>query len=97
MTSIFSPAYFSGTVTINCGSGQKQVAPGFYWINATDKGTSLSVLADNPADYRIDPAELKDFSVYINPDGSLSNAYVDTGLLDDSSVGAGGFSGGNMG
>lgn len=89
--------YFSGTVTINCGSGPKQVAPGFYWINATDKGTSLSVLADNPADYRIDPAELKDFSVYINPDGSLSNAYVDTGLLDDSSVGAGGFSGGNMG
>lgn len=89
--------YFSGSVQINLGRSTKTVAPGFYWIQATDNGTSLAELADNPADHAIDPEELKDYSIYINPDGSLSNAYVDTGLLDNNSVGAGGFSGGSMG
>lgn len=89
--------YFSGYVQINLGRSTKTVAPGFYWIQATDNGTSLAELADNPADHAIDPEELKDYSIYINPDGSLSNAYVDTGLLDNNSVGAGGFSGGSMG
>lgn len=89
--------YFSGSVQINLGRSTKTVAPGFYWIQATDNGTSLAELADNPADHAIDPEELKAYSIYINPDGSLSNAYVDTGLLDNNSVGAGGFSGGSMG
>lgn len=74
----------------------KSVAPGFYYIPATADGTSLSKLADNPDEYRIEPDSLKDYSIYINPDGTLSNAYVDTGIEDNSSVGVGGFSGGNM-
>jgi len=93
--------YFSGTVKITYGglfsSRTKTVSPGFYWIEATPNPTSLSVLADNPMGYAIDPEVLKEYSVYINPDGTLSNAYVDTGLLDNNTVGAGGFSGGSMG
>lgn len=88
--------YFSGSVKINLGGTPKTVAPGFYWIQATDNGTSLTKLAENPAAYAIDPEELRDYSVYINPDGTLSNSYVDTGLLDNTNAGIGGFSGGNM-
>ncbi len=93
--------YFANTVNITYGNlfgGSKTVsiAPGFYWMAATDSGTSLSVLAENPSAYEVNPEILKDYSVYINPDGSLSNAYVDTGLLDNNNATAGGFSGGSM-
>lgn len=96
--------YFANSVKINYKqywlfipvTRTKTVSPGFYYISATPDGTSLSKLADSPDDYRVDPGELKNYSIYINPDGSLSNAYVDTGLLDSNSVGAGGFSGGSM-
>jgi hypothetical protein len=53
-------------------------------------------LADNPNNYRIDPDELKEYSIYINDDGTLSNAYVDTGLEDNNSPAVGGFSGGSI-
>ena len=96
--------YFANDVKINYKqywlffpvTSTKTVSQGFYYISATPDGTSLSKLADRPDDYRVDPEELKNYSIYINPDGSLSNAYVDTGLLDSNSVGAGGFSGGSM-
>ena len=74
----------------------KTIAPGFYYIAADPNGTGLSKLADNPNTYLVAAEDLKDYSIYINPDGSLSNAYVDTGIEDNSSVGVGGFSGGNM-
>ena len=75
---------------------EELIAPGFYYILASDDGTSLSKLAENPDDYKVKPEDLKNYSVYINADGSLSNAYVDTGLFDNNSVGLGGFSGGSV-
>ena len=88
--------YFADSVRINLGGSTKTVSPGFYWLDATDNGTSLTVLADNPNNYRIDPDELKEYSIYINDDGTLSNAYVDTGLEDNNSPAVGGFSGGSI-
>lgn len=90
--------YFAGQTTLKFGyfSEGKTIAPGFYHIPATAGGTSLSKLADNPDSFKVLPEELKDYSIYINADGSLSNAYVDTGLFDNNSVGFGGFSGGSV-
>lgn len=75
----------------------KEISSGFYYISATDDGTNLRELAEDPNSYLIDPSVLSDYSIYIKPDGSLSNAYVDTGLFDNTSTGLGGFSGGNVG
>ena len=56
---------------------------------------------DNPNDdtstYRINPADLPKYSIYIKEDGTLSDAYVDTGLIGNSNLGESGFSGGNVG
>lgn len=56
---------------------------------------------DNPNDdtdaYRINPADLPKYSIYIKSDGTLSDAYVDTGLIGNSDLGESGFSGGNVG
>ena len=80
--------FFENTITIK---------KGFYYIPASDGGTSLLELAAKKDQYRIDETELKNYSVYIDPaTGTLSNAYVDTGLYDSDSTGLGGFSGGNM-
>ena len=46
---------------------------------------------------RIDPAELPKYSIYIKQDGTLSDAYVDTGLIGNGDLGESGFSGGNVG
>ena len=56
---------------------------------------------DNPNDatnvYRINPADLPKYSIYIKQDGTLSDAYVDTGLIGNGDLGESGFSGGNVG
>ena len=75
---------------------------GFYYIEAKNGGTSLIDVAKDVAEngedsvYYLDPEELPQYSVYINPDGTLSNAYVDTGLEDNNSPAVGGFSGGSI-
>ena len=46
---------------------------------------------------RIDPAELPKYSIYIKEDGTMSDAYVDTGLIGNGDLGESGFSGGNVG
>lgn len=70
---------------------------GFYKIDAEPGGTSLITIAKNAEDYKITTDELKDSAVYIDPQtGKISNAYVDTGIYDNDSVGLGGFSGGSM-
>lgn len=88
--------YFSSTVRINLGDSVRTVSPGFYWIDATDDGTSLTILANNPQNYKIAPEALKNHSIYINPDGSLGNAYIGTGLEGVNSATVGGFSGGSI-
>lgn len=87
----YKPHLFSWSKTV-------ELSPGFYFVAADDDGTSLTDIAEDPDDYRIaNLEELKDYSVYIDPEtGNLSNAYVDTGLFDNESAGLGGFSGGNM-
>jgi len=73
------------------------VEKGFYYIPASDEGTTLLKLASHKDEYKINEESLKNYSVYIDPEtGSLSNAYVDTGIFDNSTVGLGGFSGGSM-
>ena len=70
---------------------------GFYYVPAAQSGnTALSTIVTNLSQYQIATETLKDYSVYVNPDGSLSNAYVDTGLYDSESAGEGGFSGGKV-
>lgn len=47
--------------------------------------------------FRVAKEELSALSVYINPnDGTLSNAYVDTGIYDSEGVGMSGFTGGSV-
>lgn len=74
----------------------KNIQPGFYYISAVDGGTSISSLVDKTP---LTEADLEAMSIYIDANGNLSNAYVDTGLYDNSGsgLGNGGFSGGNMG
>jgi len=85
------------------------IPSGFYYIPASDEGTSLKVLADIPSGvygtindtdkvHRINPNDLSKYSVYINKEtGAMSDAFVDTGLIGNSDLGESGFSGGNMG
>ena len=85
---------------------------GFYFIPARDGGTSITELAKLPDDpesmsyyekptdvnaQRINPADLPKYSIYIKQDGTLSDAYVDTGLIGNGDLGESGFSGGNVG
>ena len=85
------------------------IPSGFYYIPASDEGTSLKVLADIPSGvygtindtdkvHRINPNDLSKYSVYINKEtGAMSDAFVDTGLIGNSDLGESGFSGGNVG
>ena len=86
------------------------IPKGFYYIYSKEGGTSIKELADlfdrdrNPLSenkdqkpYRVYPEELTQYSIYVNEDGTLSDAFVDTGLEDYDSSAVGGFSGGNMG
>lgn len=96
----FIPYLYNETVTIS---------KGFYYVYSLDGGTSLKTLAtdlftgnnldDNTEKkpFKVDSNSLKDYSIYIDKDGNISNAYVDTGLFDNTSTGLGGFSGGNVG
>ena len=91
--------YFERAVTIKVRSltdwGDYTIPAGFYYVTAN--GTNLITIAKNPANYRIDEEKLRSLTVYIDPtDGSMSNAYVDTGIYDDKVGAIGGFSGGNM-
>lgn len=81
---------------------------GFYYIPASKDGTNINKLAEvadkeygTIADidkiHRINPADLSKYSIYIKSDGTLSDAYVDTGLIGNSDLGESGFSGGNVG
>jgi hypothetical protein len=47
--------------------------------------------------HRINPEKLGDYSIYIKKNGTMSNAYVDTGLIGNSDLGESSFSGGNVG
>lgn len=79
---------------------------GFYYIYAKDGGTGVTKLATDlftgsdlnentqKKPYKVDEATLEQYSIYINRDGTLSNAYVDTGLYDDNNATTGGFYGG---
>ena len=89
-------------------SKEVNISKGFYYIYATTNGTSLTALTDlftgtdltqntSQKPYRVDPASLAEYSIYVNEDGTLSDSYVDTGLEDNNSTAVGGFSGGNMG
>lgn len=70
------------------------IQQGFYRVPATERGTSLSELASNSANYRVDQESLKNSAVYVDPDtGELSNAYVDTGIYTDDGLGGGFFGG----
>lgn len=105
--------YFEGDVNFTYREGWQsktaRIEKGFYYVYAKDEGTSLKDLAtnlfegDNLNDnvdkkpYRIDPSSLKNYSVYIDSEGNISNAYVDTGIWDNTNTGLGGFSGGNVG
>lgn len=85
------------------------IKQGFYYVYSLDNGTSLKTLATDlftgdkleenteKKPFKVDPNSLKDYSIYIDKDGNISNAYVDTGLFDNTSTGLGGFSGGNVG
>lgn len=84
------------------------LSAGFYYIPASKNGTNITELAKLPEGvfgtfddidmiHRINPADLPKYSIYINPDGTMSNAYVDTGLIGNSDLGESGFSGGNVG
>lgn len=85
---------------------QGTIEAGFYFIPATEDGISLTelrngVVSPTPVEgkpYKVGLESLKNFSVVINTDGSLSsNAFVDPGIYDNTSTGLGGFSGGNVG
>lgn len=47
--------------------------------------------------YRVNPLTLKEYSVYIDTEGNISDAYVETGLFSNDTLGVGGFSGGSVG
>ena len=74
-----------------------EINPGFYSVKADPSGTSLKAIAEGikngDDDYVVDADELKDYAVYIDADGNISNAYVDTGLFTGDGT-LGGFSGG---
>lgn len=101
--------YFAGDVDITRNitifgytaiNDTKKITAGFYYVPATAEGTSLTALMDKDSDgnylYKIDPATLKDYSIYIDENGNISDAYVDTGIYDNNIVGDGGFSGGKV-
>jgi hypothetical protein len=80
------------------------IVSGFYFIPATDNGTSITALTDLGTEknnqgkpWAIDPADLPKYSIYIKQDGTMSDAYVDTGLIGNGDLGESGFSGGNVG
>lgn len=80
------------------------IPSGFYFIPAKEGGTSITALTDlgveNNTDgkpWAIDPDKLSQYSIYIKQDGTLSDAYVDTGLIGNGDLGESGFSGGNVG
>ena len=58
---------------------------------------SPMILNDTDKIHRINPADLYRYSIYIKPDGTMSNEYVDTGLIGNGDLGESGFSGGNLG
>ena len=89
-------------------SKEVNISKGFYYVYATTNGTSLTALTDlftgtdlsqntSQKPYRVDPADLSSYSIYVNEDGTLSDAFVDTGLEDNDISAVGGFSGGKMG
>lgn len=89
--------YFAKAVTVyrdDLPGGKATINPGFYHIPPTSGGTSITALVNATP---LTPAELKDMSVIIKPDGSFSNTGIDTGIFDNTSSGLGGFSGGNVG
>lgn len=76
---------------------------GIYHIEAVEGGTSLIDVANDVkrngsnSKYVVSPEELKDIAVYINPDGSMNDAFVDSGIWDsESGSAATGFTGGSM-
>lgn len=97
--------YLEGPVIISSTwSRPKTVPQGFYFIYAdSGDGTSLSDLVNavegpnaQKKPYKVPLESLKEYSVYISPDGSISDAYVDTGIYDNETAGLGGFTGGSM-
>lgn len=71
-----------------------KIPAGFYYVPADPDGVSIRDLKK----YAITAESLKDIAVYIDPEtGALSNAFVDTGIFDNTSSSLGGFSGGNVG
>lgn len=94
------------------GNIDKTIPKGFYYVFAKEDGTSIKELADlytgeHPEDtknynkemkpYAVKKQDLADYSIYVKEDGTLSDAYVDTGLESNNSTGVGGFSGGKVG
>ena len=84
------------------GTDTYRIPSGFYHVDATSGGTNLIDIAKDVerngqnSQYVVTQEELRQLSVYIKNDGTLSNAYVDTGIFDSESATIGGFSGGNM-
>lgn len=94
-TTLYYGSYFSW------GGSSVKIEPGFYYISPReDTEVCITALMDEDSDgnylYKIDPATLKDYSIYIDENGNISDAYVDTGIYDNNIVGDGGFSGGKV-
>lgn len=75
------------------------IESGFYYLPAKTDGYSLSKLA-KPSDgtknaYYVD--DIADYAIYVNADGTISQAYVDTGLIVSGGSGVTGFGGGSVG
>lgn len=82
---------------------------GFYFIPAVEGGTSFIDVAidvdkyykdNNPntnSKYCVDQDDLKNYAVFVDADGNIRDAFVDTGISDSNSANIiGGFSGGSV-
>ncbi|MBR4865610.1 MAG: hypothetical protein IKU11_02895, partial [Clostridia bacterium] len=78
------------------GNVDEDVPYGFYFIPAETGSISLFDFANNYSSYKVTDDELSKLAVYVKPDGSMSNAFVDTDLVGGNAQGGTGFAGGDV-
>jgi hypothetical protein len=88
--------YFEGTVKVyKDDTLVNEIEPGFYQVRSETKSASICDIGNPEIAPKLSYQELVDNSIYIDEDGSMKSAYVDSGFDTDEQA-DGGFGGGSV-